>query len=108
MQDHFLHPFSAPICQKIPIMTKGHPGGPSVKRVILSIFILTFCTSGFSEEKNETRSRCGQGAVCAARESTVLSMMGWGIGLFAGIAALCSLIDSNPERDSSSSNSHSH
>ena len=33
------------------------------------------------------------------RDTTVLSMMGWGIGLFAGIAVLVSLLDNNPDSD---------
>lgn len=31
-----------------------------------------------------------------SRDATVLSMMGWGVGICLGIAALCVLIDNNP------------
>ena len=34
----------------------------------------------------------GQAAGYATRDATVLAMMGWGVGLAAGIAALCALV----------------
>ena len=37
-------------------------------------------------------SRTGESAGYATRDATVLSMMGWGVGLAAGIAALCALV----------------
>lgn len=36
--------------------------------------------------------RTGESAAYATRDATVLSMMGWGVGLAAGIAALCALV----------------
>lgn len=53
-------------------------------------------TSGYSQESREAR-RCrrGQAAGYATRDATVLSMMGWGIGLAVGFAAICALIENN-------------
>lgn len=67
-----------------------------MNKILLSIFLVLFCTAGFAEEKYEDKRRYRKSSACVARESSVLSIMGWGIGLFAGIAILCSLIDNNP------------
>jgi len=58
--------------------------------------------SAFSQETREAR-RCrrGQAAGYATRDATVLSMMGWGLGIAIGIAAFCALIDNNTGSSSS-------
>lgn len=77
-----------------------------MRKVLLTLLSLVVCTSGFCQESREARrSRRGQAAGYATRDATVLSMMGWGIGIAVGIGALCALIDNN---DSSSSSSTSH
>lgn len=65
---------------------------------------LSLSTTAFSQETREARrSRRGQAAGYASRDATVLSMMGWGVGLAVGIAALCALIENN-EATSTSNN----
>ena len=46
------------------------------------------------EEKNSDRgtSRRGESSTWNYRDATVLSMMGWGVGLAAGIALLAGLL----------------
>jgi hypothetical protein len=55
-----------------------------------------------TQEIASRNSRAGEGAGYATRDATVLSMMGWGVGLAAGIATLCALLENN------TSSSHSH
>jgi hypothetical protein len=62
--------------------------------------MIVFCTASIAEETSQPKRRNGQAAACASREATVLSMMGWGVGIFAGIAVLCSLLNNNPEEGS--------
>lgn len=65
-----------------------------MRKFLLTLLGLAVCTSSFSQESQEARrARRGQGAGFASRDATVLSMMGWGVGIIAGIAALCALID---------------
>ncbi|HSX14134.1 MAG TPA: hypothetical protein VLE96_06930 [Chlamydiales bacterium] len=67
-----------------------------MKKILLSLMFVCLCSSGFAQEECEDRRRCRRSSPCATRDASVLSMMGWGVTLFAGIAILCSLIDSNP------------
>jgi hypothetical protein len=48
----------------------------------------------------------GRASGYASRDATVLSVMGWGVGLAVGIATLFALLDNN--KTSSSDNGHSH
>lgn len=76
-----------------------------MNKLVLSILMIVFCSASIAQEPSDTntpKKRQGQGAVSASRESTVMSMMGWGIGLFAGIATLFALLDNNPEEGSGS------
>ena len=63
---------------------------------------LSIITSGYAHESREAR-RCrrGQAAGYATRDATLLSMMGWGIGLAVGFAAIAALIDNNEASSSS-------
>lgn len=65
--------------------------------------ILTLCITfkGFAEE--DPPSRKDKKASYTYREASVLSMMGWGLGLFAAIAVLCSLVENNPAQNSTQS-----
>ncbi len=64
-----------------------------MKNVLLVFLSLTIATSAFAQEsREERRCRRGQAAGYATRDATVLSMMGWGVGIAAGIATLCALI----------------
>jgi hypothetical protein len=60
-----------------------------MNRLICFALIIAVCFVHAAEEINERP--------CDSREATVLSMMGWGLGLFAGIAALCALLHDNPD-----------
>lgn len=73
-----------------------------MKRAILVLVMLAVSTSAFSQESREAR-RCrrGQAAGYATRDATVLSMVGWGLGMAVGIAALCALIENNAASSSS-------
>ncbi len=73
-----------------------------MRRLLLVLLTLSLSTSTFAQESREAR-RCrrGQAAGYATRDATVLSMMGWGLGLAVGIAALCALIE-NDEASSGS------
>lgn len=68
-----------------------------MKKILLSTLFVFVSTTGFAHEECEDRRRCRRSSPCATRDASVLSMMGWGVALFAGIAILCSLVDSNPE-----------
>lgn len=79
-----------------------------MRKILLTLLSLTICASAFSQESREAR-RCrrGQAAGYATRDATVMSMMGWGIGLAVGIAALSSLIENETGSSSTSSSSSS-
>lgn len=52
----------------------------------------------FAQEEEGPRrrpARRGEAAGYSSRDATVLSMMGWGIGLTVGIASLFALLDNN-------------
>ena len=70
-----------------------------MKKALLLTLLIAYCTTCDAHEKYEENPRYKKKchSSCASRESSVLSIMGWGIGLFAGIAILCSLIDNNPD-----------
>jgi hypothetical protein len=63
----------------------------------LLVLFLTTLTTGYTQEVSEQKKakRCGDSAVCGIRDATILSMMGWGLGLGVGIATLCALIPSS-------------
>lgn len=67
---------------------------------LLSIFVLI---SSFAQEPAARRApRRGEAAGYSSRDATVLSVMGWGVGLAVGIATLAALLNS----DGSSSHNH--
>ncbi len=77
-----------------------------MKKWIFTLLALALCASAFPQETSEARrTRRGQAAGYATRDATVLSMMGWGLGLAVGVAALCALIENNPA-ETSGSTSH--
>ncbi len=71
------------------------------KIVAASLVLLISSTSAYGQEAPKT-SRHGTGAGYGTRDATVLSMMGWGVGMALGIAILCGSL--NP---SSGSSAHS-
>lgn len=68
-----------------------------MKKVFLSLLTIVFCMQGIGQEPSRNTKQNGKAAGYASRDATVVSMMGWGIGLFAGIAALFALLDNNTE-----------
>jgi hypothetical protein len=67
-----------------------------MRKALLTLLCLTLTTSAFGQESREARMcRRGQNPGYTSRDATVVSMMGWGVGLAIGIAALCALIDNN-------------
>lgn len=68
-----------------------------IHRALLVILALAFFTTGFAQEVRNPQRPCrrGENACYGSRDATVLSMMGWGIGLGVGIATLCALIPNN-------------
>jgi hypothetical protein len=66
------------------------------QKLTLIVLSLALSTRGFSQDFDEPkRCRTGEAAGYASRDATVLSMMGWGIGIAIGIAVLCALIENN-------------
>lgn len=53
-------------------------------------------------------ARRGEAAGYSSRDATVLSMMGWGLGLAVGMAALCALLDDHKAGSGSNVHSSSH
>lgn len=80
-----------------------------MRQSFLALLFVALSVSGFPQETKEAR-RCrrGQAAGYATRDATVLSMMGWGVGLAVGIATLCALVDDNSSSSSSSGGNTSH
>ena len=66
--------------------------------LILAMFCTVCC--GYSQENNKQQKRRGESAGYSTRDATTLSIMGWGLGLGAGIATLCALIPNNTEGQS--------
>ncbi len=67
-----------------------------MRRVVFAILCVGVASVGFSQETAAAR-RCrrGQAAGYATRDATVMSMMGWGIGLAVGIATFCALVENS-------------
>ncbi len=74
-----------------------------MKKICCSLLILTLPFSLHAQEMTSHNVRTGQAAGYASRDATVLSMMGWGVGLAIAIGALCALV-----KNEGSSTSHSH
>ncbi len=80
-----------------------------MRKALLTLLSLAICTTAFPQESREDRrTRRGQAAGYATRDATVLSMMGWGLGLAVGIAALCALIENDTASTASSSGTTAH
>lgn len=65
-----------------------------VIRYLVALFILLLPTATPAQNMASRSGQAGESAGYASRDATVLSMMGWGVGFAAGIAALCALIHS--------------
>ncbi len=60
-----------------------------------ALLILLLPTAMPAQSMSSPGGQVGESAGYASRDATVLSMMGWGVGLAAGFAALCALIHSD-------------
>jgi hypothetical protein len=79
-----------------------------IHRALLVVLAFAFLMNGFAQEETRNSQRpCrrGENACYGSRDATVLSMMGWGLGLGVGIATLCALI---PDNSGGASSAHSH
>ena len=85
--------------------TNAESGIVEMKRLILCLLCLSIVNTAFPQENREAR-RCrrGQAAGYATRDATVLSMMGWGLAMAVGIAAITGLIDNDKAPSSSNAN----
>lgn len=70
---------------------------------LIFIVFLTCLSTGYSQEDEDQKSfsRKEENAFCSDRDTTVLSMMGWGVILGVGIAVLCGLMASPSPPDTS-------
>lgn len=67
-----------------------------MKKVFLFILVAMLSTVTASEEEPKNKKQTCKSKGYSSRDTTVLSMMGWGIAIFAGIAVLCALAGDNP------------
>lgn len=72
-----------------------------MKKLIAYFAVIAMAAPNIAQEPAPSPTR-GDVAGYTSRDATVLSMMGWGISLAVGVAALCALIDN------SSTTSHTH
>ena len=68
-----------------------------IRHLATAFLFFTILAAPLSAEEDQhpqiTRSSTGNGAGYSTRDASVLSMMGWGIGLGAGIAVLCGMLE---------------
>lgn len=80
-----------------------------VQKALLILLAVLVASTGFAQELRAQRpARRGESAGYSSRDATTLSMMGWGLGLAVGIAALCALIPNNTGVSHPSSSVHAH
>ena len=74
------------------------------------IWILLIIAVVFADDTPVDRACCndGEGAGYASRDASTLSMMGWGIGIAAGIATLFGFLDSDTTPSSGGGGDHTH
>lgn len=84
-----------------------------MKKPILILFCLSLTTHLFSDDSFRSQSkRQGKASGYSSRDATVLSMMGWGLGLAVGMGTFFALMDNNSSSSSGGGgggdNGHSH
>lgn len=73
-----------------------------MKRSLLTFLCVVMISSVFSQEMPKRQSaRKGEAAGYSTRDASVISMMGWGVGLAVGIATFCALMDQSSSGGSS-------
>lgn len=74
-----------------------------MRRCLWILSLVALCTgNAFATESSSSPKPCCVKTPSPdydSREATVISMMGWGVGIFAGIAILCSLMKNNPKEE---------
>ncbi len=81
-----------------------------IHRALLVVLATLSLSTGYAQEAVSNRqrpARRGENAGYGSRDATILSMMGWGLGLTVGIATLCALIPDN-QGSSSHNGTNSH
>lgn len=68
-----------------------------MRKILLAILTLAVSSTGLLSEDARSKGvwRPGEASTYATRDASVLSIMGWGIGIAVGIATLFSLLDNN-------------
>lgn len=84
-----------------------------MRKIASAVLALSLLSSALAQETSpgtgrRHASRRGEASGYSSRDATVLSMMGWGLGLAVGMAALCALLDNNTSGDSSNVHSSTH
>ncbi len=81
-----------------------------MKKWLIKVMLILLCTSTFSLSANNSPGNLeyytGMGAVESSYEAIAISMVGWGLGLFGGIALLTALI--TPSKASSGGGNNAH
>lgn len=77
-----------------------------MRKLLLSLLCFAMATTSLAQETALKRTaRRGEAAGYTTRDASVLSMVGWGVGLAIGIAALCALFDQDT---GGGGNAHAH
>lgn len=64
-----------------------------MKKALLIILCTAVFATAYPQETGTARRKSrGEAAGYSSRDATVLSMMGWGVALAVGFAAICALI----------------
>lgn len=66
-----------------------------MQKLILILMVLSLPFSASAQNSSSSGGAVGQSAISSTQNATTLSMMGWGLGLAAGIAALCALVQND-------------
>lgn len=65
-----------------------------MRKALLVLLGLALCASSFAQDTGPARRiKRGEAAGFSSRNATVLSILGWAVGLTVGIAAICALIE---------------
>jgi len=64
-----------------------------MRKALLVLMSFALCSSCFAQDTGPARRKNrGEGAGFSSRNATVLSIMGWSVGIAVGIGAICALL----------------